>query len=57
MILLSLVMLLLNYAFSPIQQAQYIDVSSALASFMKKKSLKIYSSRDVSCHVYHFMEM
>ena len=28
---------------------------SALASF--KKPLKIYSSRDVSCHVYHFMGM
>ena len=30
---------------------------SALASFMKKKTLKIYSLRDVSRHVYEFMEV
>ena len=30
---------------------------SPLASFIKKKTLKIYSLRDVSRHVYDFMEV
>ena len=30
---------------------------SALASFMKKKTLQIYSLRDFSRHVYDFMEV
>ena len=45
MTLLSFVMLLLNYVFSPIQQAQNIDVS--VSEFHEKKTLKIYSLREV----------
>ena len=55
MTLLSFVMLLLNYVFSPIQQAQNIDVS--ISEFHEKKTLQIYSLRDVSRHVYEFMEV
>ena len=55
MTLLSFVMLLLNYVFSPIQQAQNLDVS--ISEFHEKKTLKIYSLRDVSRHVYEFMEV
>ena len=55
MTLLSFVMLLLNYVFSPIQQAQNIDFS--ISEFHEKKTLKIYSLRDVSRHVYEFMEV
>ena len=44
-----------QYVFSPIQQAQNIDVS--ISEFHEKKTLKIYSLRDVSRHVYEFMDV
>ena len=52
MILLSFVMLLLNSVFSPIKQAQYVDVN--ISEF--QKTFENFSSRDVSwCFFYHFI--
>ena len=54
MVLLSFVMLLLNSVCS-LAFSKHDILMSALASI--KIPLKIYNSRDVSCHVYHFMGM